>query len=446
MRRAGTTRRGRDQAGIGVVLVIAVGMLVIGMGLLAHRIFDGAVSSSSSHVTYEQALHLAEHGIDQTLARIQKDQTYSNAPDIPDSVVSGPEEKAWVAQQIETATAQTAPEGEFVALKPGNRNVVYGASWIPSRANPRRTRIVKAEYLLSAYNPDDAILTGGNLRINGTVDVAGSAGNVHSNAALTVIGSPSISGSLTSSGSFSESGSPTVLGPERGGGYPEHSLPTIDPVQEWHRHVGPAADPDKAYDSVWYDLCPDGTVRRPDGAAPCQGSLADGFVPGVDYQGWRLKGDRWEFGSNNAFDGVFFAYEGNIKVSGSPGSGGTPWTVTLMASGSGPDGDLATGDIEISGSAVMTPMITDLALLARRDIDLTGTPGQGLNGLVAAHEQVRAAGHASIVGAIVAEDEGDSPGSPIHGNGVDGTISLVYDGGIEVPIGSVIRTTLWLEI
>jgi hypothetical protein len=443
MRRA---RRGRDQAGIGVVLVIAVGTLVLGMGLLAHRIFDGAMSSSSSHVTYEQALHLAEHGIDQTLARIQQDPTYSNGPDLPDSVVSGPPEKAWVVRQIETAAVQTAPEGEFVALKPRNRNVVYAASWVPSRAHARRTRIVKAEYLLSAYNPDDAILTGGDLTLNGTVDVAGIAGNVHSNGALTVIGTPSISGSLTSSGRYSESGGPTVLGPEKGGGYPEHSLPTIDPLQEWLRHVGPAADPDTAYDAVWYDLCPDGTVRRPDGTAPCRGSLADGFAPGMDYQGWTLRGDTWEFAGNNAFDGVFFAHEGNIKVSGSPGSAGTPWTVTLMASGSGPEGDVATGDITISGSAVMAPMITDLALLARRDLDLTGTPGQGLNGLVAAHEQVRAAGHVSIVGSIVAEDAGDSPGSPVHANGVAGTVSLVYDGGIEVPIGSVIRTTLWLEL
>ena len=78
MRRAqtGSTRRA-SQAGVGMVLMMGLGMLVIAMAFVAHRIFDGAVSSSTSHVTYEQALHLAETGIDQTLARLQKNEAYS---------------------------------------------------------------------------------------------------------------------------------------------------------------------------------------------------------------------------------------------------------------------------------------------------------------------------------------------------------------------------------
>lgn len=446
-----------DQSGIGMVLVMGIGMLVLGMGFLAQRIFDGALTSSSGHVTSEQALHLSENGIDQTLARIAKNPAYSNAASFPGGVV----EKAWALEQAALATPQNGAEGEFAAIKPPNRNVIYGVSWIPNRTSPRRIRVVKAEYLLSALNPEQAILVGGKLTLSGSSVVAGIAGNVHANGPINLAGNPIVSGQLTTSGVF-ESKQPSALPNPPGGGFesgaPEVQIETVDPLAEWYRHRGQGDFAvGKAVYEAWYDLCPDGIVRKPPTTPtgePCTGSQAPGFNgSGVDYRGFKLSGDNWDVSSNQGYDGVYFAFRKSIKVSGNPGSSATPWRATLMAvpgpAGASCPSPLDGGDIEVSGNPYMTPYLDGLAFIAGRDLKLNGNASStSYSGLMMAKEQIDVSGNPSLKGSLIAEGLCNSPGSRVDkaDSVISGNPTITYDGGLEVKIGSIPRTTLWLEL
>jgi hypothetical protein len=441
-----------DQSGIGMVLVMGIGLLVLGMGFLAQRIFDGAITSSSGHVTSEQALHLAENGIDQTLARISKNPAFSNTTVLPD----GSAEKAWAIEQAGAMAAQRGAEGEFAAVKPAGRNVIYGVSWIPDRATARRTRVVKAEYLLSAFNPSDAILVGGPLRLHGNPGVGGIAGNVHANDDIDVVGNPIIAGDLSTSGAFLSKHPSALPNPPATSesGAAEVDIPTIDPREEWdnHNRYGHFAVGGPVYEA-WHDLCPDGTVRKPDGGVPCAGTLAPGFAQGVDFRGFSFSGDTWSVQGSGVYDGIYFAYRTNIKVTGNPGSGGAPWKVTLFAE-PGPDDaaqcpNLVAGDIDIGGTPRMSPFLDGLTLMAGRDLKIKGnTNAAFFSGLMMAKEQFSVLGNGSLTGSLVAEGLCNTPGSLVDSPQSDfgGNASINYDGGLEAKIGSIPRTTLWLEL
>lgn len=438
-------KRGRlgNQSGIGMVLVLGMGFLVLGMGFLAHRIFDGAITSSSGHVATEQALHLAENGIDQTLARISNNPAYSNATTLPGGVV----EKTWALEQAAAATPQQGPEGEFVAIKPAGRNVVYGVSWIPNRAEARRTRVVKAEYLLSAYNPEHAILVGGPLILNGNPGVGGYAGNVHANGPIDLTGNPLVSGNLTTSGIFTGK-QPDAL-PSPPGGYqstaPKIDIPRIDPRAEWdslvHGNVGTA-----------YDLCADGWIKIPDGSTPCSGTVVPGFDLGEEFRGFKYSGGNWDYSANTAYEGIYFAYRSSIKIAGSPGSPGSPWRVSLLAE-PGPSDDAACpglvgGDIEISGNPSLSPFLVGLTLMAGRDLKLNGNPGTAFSGLMMAKEQLSVSGNPGLTGSLIADGVCNTPGSLVDRDQseVSGNPTVTYDGDLEAKIDNLPRTTLWLEL
>lgn len=443
-------RTPRDQSGIGMVMIMGVGALVMMMAFVAHRIFDGAITSSSGHVTYEQAIHAAEHGVDRTLARISSNPDYSNVT----SGWSGSagSERDWVLAQAGAMTAEKAPNGEFVALKPADRNIIYGVSYLPSKAAPRQTRVVKAEYLLSSFSPDHAILVGGDLRLNGNPAVGGIAGNVHANGNVELVGSPSVSGQLTTSGGFSGK-DPASVAASYEAGVPTVTIPEIDPLAEWYRHKSAGDFASGAPLSMtWYDLCPDGTVRRPDGSAPCAGSLAPGFVSGSEYRGFRLSGDNWDYGGNSTYDGAYFAYRKSIKIAGNPGEAGVPWRATLLAE-PGPDDNstcpnLTLGDIEVAGNPSIVPFLQGLTFMAGRDLRLTGNPTASYSGLMLSKEQLSVSGNPRLTGSIIAESTCNTPGSRVDQlfSDVPGNPTIAYDGGLEALIGAIPRTTLWLEL
>jgi hypothetical protein len=437
-----------DQSGIGMVLVMGIGMLVLGMGFLAQRIFDGAINSSSGHVRSEQALNLAESGIDQTLARIAKDPAYSNATALPGGVV----EKSWALEQAASAPVQRGPEGDFVALKPPNRKVIYGVSWIPNREAPRRTRVVKAEYLLSSFNPNHAILVGGPLKLNGNPGVGGISGNVHANGPIDLTGNPQVSGDISTSGNYAGKLPSALPNPPLTwqAGAPEVQIPPIDPRAEWDRLA-------VANDEVWYDLCPDGKVRIPvflpgDPVKPCGGQLAPGFVAGNEYRGFKLSGGNWDYSGNTAYDGIYYAYQRSIKVSGNPGGTGVTWKTTLYAE-PGPDGatcpGLEGGDIEISGNPRVTPFLEGLTFMAGRDLKLNGnTNAASYDGVMMAKEQLSVPGNPTLSGSLIAEGLCNTPGSAVDQafSDVSGNPTVTYNGDLEVKIGNIPRTTLWLEL
>lgn len=117
------------------------------------------------------------------------------------------------------------------------------------------------------------------------------------------------------------------------------------------------------------------------------------------------------YDTETANDGTYYI-EGFAKVGKNVGTAGSPWNVTIIAA------PLVGGDVEkvgnilISASPYMRPHLSQTALVAGRDINLSGSPTMNYaNGVIAAGEQIDVNGNPSIMGAIVAQNAGAvSPG------------------------------------
>jgi cytoskeletal protein CcmA (bactofilin family) len=441
--------RGRDwsdESGMSMVLVIGISGVLVAASILATTLVNRALGGSSGHVSYEQALHLAEEGVDQVLARVQADDTYSTGQVAP-AAATPAEEEAWAAELLATAPVIEVDEGEYAFIKPANRSVVYAAGWVPDRASALRPRYLKAEYLFSTYNPPKAILIGGDLVISGNADVSGIAGDVHSNGDIELSGSPTISGDLTSSGSISVGGgggTTGVAGDVQSDASPQF-VPPVEPREMWELLHADYAD-------SWYDLCPDGTVRRADASTPCNGTISGSATSGQAFRGWTFHGTgssrEWQKDGSGEYSGVYYVYQAGANVSKNPGEVGNPWRATVIAESANADGACPAdwGDIHVNGTPRVVGFIDGLALVAGRDLKIQGNANQRFEGLMAAHEQVEVSGNPTLVGALVAEDACDTPGSPVTTSSVSGSMAIVYDGNLDVQLANLIRTSLWLEL
>ena len=429
-----------DEAGISMLLVIGMAVVLLLTAMVGLDITNGAIDRSSRHVTFESSAHLAERGIDLTLARLQQDKTWSTDATHTTALPVGAtpaQEEAWAAAELAAAPTVTTAEGEFAIVKPSGRNVVYAAGWMPDRATAARPRTMKVEYLFSTYRPPGAVLTGGPLKIGGNATVAGSLGDVHSNGNIDVVG-----GSLSVSGTVTAVGTVTGGQPGWSGSQPEKTIPPIAP-----RDIYEALSDDYAAD--WYDLCPDGTVKAPS-TTPCTGTLLNAATPGewLGFQHVTTAGKNvWKTSSSTAYDGVFYAYQSGIDVSAKTSS---VWKATLIAESAPTSGCSANhGDIQITGHPDIIGFVPGLTLVAGRDLEIAGNPsggGESYQGLIAAHEQVKITGTPVLAGAIVAGDFCQTTGSPVDGNYISGNMTITYDGGLDTNLTSLIRTTLWLEL
>ena len=447
---------------IGTASVLAIITAVIAVQSISN------LRQAGTERAFERSLHVADAGVDHMLFLI-KQEKQENQSDLttgeptPDATYSPEEERQWVLDQADAAVAAdpgrlvTTREGDWVAMRPQGGPLIYSVGYVPSKAAPSKIRVVRAEYDFAPFSPTTAILTDGDLELNGNPRVDGTGPNVHGNGNVAVIGgSVEVGGFVSSSGELS--GSPNVGDPDNtGGGRPRIEVPDINPRAN--------------YAMSEYDLCPDGTVRtgpsydagpEPVPAAtgvPCSGTI---LADNTDFRDWEKQGDdasqgaQWTYRGNGPgqYDGVYYIYLGSARVPGSPGSDLDPWEVTIFAeaSGSGPDEPDCPhtgGDIDVSGGATMVfhDKGEGLSFVAGRDLEISGTPGSGFNfiGVHAAHEQFDVRGNARMEGAVLANDSCDTPGSPVDDSAVGGNVEVTYDGA-SVPLGSNIRTTLWLEI
>lgn len=431
--------RSPAEDGIAMVLVIGVTFLMFLLVSIAFNATNTTVDSSGGHVRFETAVHLAEQGIDQTLARLQKDKTYVTGCTTPCTAA----DDALARTALATAPLETTPQGSFAVVKPAGSNVIYAAGWIPNRSAAREERVLKVEYIFSPFSPGFGILTEGDLEIAGTAEILGTHGDIHSNEDIDVIGNgSSASGQVTASGTYDP---PNIGTPAPAAGHPRQTIPAVDPRTVY-------SDLSAKYAANWYDLCgPDGTVRSP-GTTPCTGAVLAAPSGASTFRGWKLIGSgttrKWQMSSSTAYDGVYYVYRANADLSGSPGSTGVPWSATVITekNNNGSPCEQDYGDISVSGGAVAKPFIDGLLLLAGRDLVLGGTPNQSLEGGITVQEQFSVSGNGKINGGIIAEDRCDTPDSPVHTNRVSGDVSITYNGGLEIPLFKQIRTTLWLEL
>jgi hypothetical protein len=457
-------------------------------------------------VNFEDALATAETGVDQVLARAQYtyqtqgsdaytypstasacgattsiNWTTSTAPDgspAPGSFATDAQsiaaERAWAKSWLQQLGASSAcrmhtSTGDYAFFKPVGHNAVYGMGWSPRYGASRaKTRYLKSEYLFRPYAPSDAILTQGNVELDSSTTVRSAPPNpdtlasVHSNGNVTVNnGNPTVYGPVSQSGSGSLVSSNRFYSNTNGNVTKTvtESLPTVDAAAVWGgSHATPVV-------GGWYDLCPDGSVHSPDGAAPCAGTTlaSAATVAASGYRGWtfaQVSGiPTWYAGTGLAtggYSGTYYISGGDV-VNNASNAGGPVPNLTVIASAQStypnpPTCNKTGGNITWDHTDIASYSLSHTFLIADQDLLTTSnfyagsdTNGTIISGFFIAGDQMQLETSANgAYGAVIAGDQ-CNPSNSLVSSDVVKNPSIYYDPNSVTPFVNVINKTLWLE-
>lgn len=423
--------KGGDE-GVGLLLVIGTTTVVTMLMIVLTTMATRALTSSSTHVSFEGAVAAAESGIDEGLARAQftydklgtDSYTFpatgntcssyttinwnsSAAPDgtaAPGSFASDAAglavERKWAKSWLQTIGSDsscrfTSPKGVFTFFKPVGHQTVYGMGWAPSYATGKM-RYLKAEYLFTPYAPSNAIITQGTLDLSSSTTVttappnSTSLASVHTNGNLTVSsGNPQVYGPVSQSGSGSLVQDSKFYGNTNGTvtSSAVQGVPFVSALQVWGTNH---ANTNQTLATTWYDLCADGSVRTPTATttAPCDaagsddpyapgGSATDIAAAGGSYRGWThgtVNGvSTWYAGSalkGSGYSGVYYI-NGGDAVDNASNSGQPVPNLTVIASAATTSCPKSGGNINWSQTDAAAPGLQGTFLLADQDLLVT---------------------------------------------------------------------------
>ncbi|HVE76585.1 MAG TPA: hypothetical protein VND22_07460 [Actinomycetota bacterium] len=482
----------RNEDGMSMIMVIGMaGIFAVVLAVLTSTSINGLRQVRRERQS-EQSLHVADSGIDHTLFKLTQNRTatvdghtpttWNTGEQLPSSAFADvPSEKAWAVGLANAAPASRViktAEGEWVVIKPkdasGNpTSVIYSVGFVPTRANPARTRVVRSEYDFAGFSPSAAVLTDGSLEISGSLDITGANGSAHANGNITGSGSGAdVAGYLSAVGTYTPGGVNVGNTALSGGGMPPKEVPLVEPRD--------------FYQFSQYDLCPNGQVKA--GPAYSAGPGANTVVDASDtqnpkrllpcggptllgtnnYRGWDFAGSsidggitlgRWRYNDNTAYDGVYYLYRGSADISGNPGEDASPWLASIIAepyfTGAENHSNCSpghkAGDIDMSGGPDLrySDLAAPVTFIAGRDLSFRGNGSASAVGAFLVHEQFDISGNATIDGVVIANDLCNTTGSPVDQGRLStltGTGGINYNGGLELPIGVVARITSWLEL
>ena len=417
-----------------MILVLGYAMVITVLIAVSVGVVNSVTRTGTGHVQYGQAVDSAEAGIDQTLARVSKNANYSPAgSSIPAQWVNGfPDpatERAWVMSTANTVLAanpallQQTAQGEFLALRPVNVQRVYSIGWQPSRADARRVRVLRNDYIFSGYSPSDGILATGNVSLSGSFSLAANAGtdlppNVHTEGVLTKCSASVTVPAGTVFGSVGGSG---------GCGTAESSqtVPQIDPRSLY-------LTDSTTYASQWYDLCPDGTARQPS-TAPCLGTPVGGT------RGWVWSPYTSTWSTSGPQSGIYYVYQANADLT----QAGTPQVTVISEATNNLNCPRTNGDIHVKQTRVL-PAIPFLSLFAGGSINLDSQSGVGDTthpGLVATqgHLDMSTSSAPGIVGAVVTNNLCGSADT-FQGS------QITFDANMDIRLPGIIRSISQTEL
>ncbi len=432
-------RPSRREAGFALASVMFLGAVML---LLTAVIVMRASSQGSIEVNdarWEQALHVAEGGLDEFLADLVQESD-------PDAIDTGhtASQLTTKADVIAVADAYAeanpeevvvTPEGEAVIIKPLDDSVVYAVGFTPDRGfDGRKARVLEIDYdyavtRIPNFGVEHALLSGGDIDLSsgssGVYDESGSdEALVHSNGSLTKHRNFTVEGCAISdedqSGVGENCPSPLEVGFEM--------IPDVDPLV--------------IHDLAMYELCEGGVVRagpasgvagRSSAGDPCTGALY-GALSNVT---GRLIAGVWNWDvDGGAPEGVYYVDGGNVAVTTASRDGQRE--ITVIAATSNRDTSCSnlksTGHVLVNAGADLAPhgSAGSLAIAAQGDVQFLGAAT--VEGLTMAHEQIEFRGGTGSGGAIIAEHFCDHPDSPVNGvSSVSGGAGITWAGSITTP-------------
>jgi hypothetical protein len=393
----------------GMILPLVLVFLLILASLTASLLMAG-----SSEVTIAtnlrqgiQAQYLAEAGL----------QDAFNLFRATPALVSGaPADLTAVQGLAGPGTALAAVGGYTVRYQRVGTNTIRLVATGTSAGGDARQTL--GAVLTNSFTPRNAILVEDNLVISGNPTINGGpgCGNIHANGDLTMSGNPTVTGSATASGNYTVSGNPN-LGPGSGGHTATQPVPPIVPAD-----FLAAAQQTLPANQV-YEMRASGQVL--DGS----GTVLTTLSSGQQYRNWTFSSGNpanWALSGNTGSNGVYY-FEGNASISGNPGTSGSPWQTTLIA----------TRNITVSGNPQMQALLPDTLLVAGNNITISGNPSLGFNGLIAAQNAISISGNATFNGFIMAGNATSLTDS------VSGNPTITANCNLVTPLIGKLSTLTW---
>ena len=427
----------RNETGAALIMALLVMVVMISLVPVAMQLSSGEIHQSKNYKENRKAFFLAEAGLEHAKSLTEESSLRAAlaGPDDLVSAISGNTTDDNDNGTFNTGTPILQPDGYLYNEVALGDNNYYIRAYDNNDGDPNfdidNTIILHSIGTVNGittsveavvYNPPgipvSAVTTNDNLEVAGSSIVSGDCGSVHSNEDLTMSGTPSVLHDATATGTYTLGGS---VGGTEAGGESIIPIPQLDPVD-----FRPYAD---------YILDNNGDVYDSSG----------NFVSSSPWNGWTHSTlpSTWEKGGPTAFDASLFI-EGNAILRGNAGSPGTPWNITIVA----------TGYIDVSGNLVFANLknpahpvnIQNLIFVAGTDIKYNGNSNQVVDGLIYALDQLHLSGNPTINGAALAYDATTSE-SLVFSNLVTGDVIINYGCGLTIPSGSVdLEVISWKEL
>jgi len=452
---AGRLRRGDEGFAIAAVLVLGVCLIALSSVVVVRG--TRAVGNTAGDARWERALPAAETGLEEGLQQLELDPAFSTVAGYPSFFASPGAEREWVVAAADAAGEDDlveTPVGEYVVVKPAGVNLLYTVGYSPSRdAIGRRTRVVRVGYELHEVEwvIEYALLVGDGLNLQGNTLVIDTndndSANVHANGEVYTGGSWEVQGCLSDS---------------LGDASPLPEEPGCPPKRNWSEEPVASINPLQLYDAAEVVLCLDGKAyggpahpdpaKRDPNLIPCD-ETSDREVP---LGGWSSKAQggvvTWD-PSGATLSGVYYVHWANIdgKVNGTA-------TLLISSAGLGTCTGNSTGNLSLAGNSSfrsapgMKANGYDIAVVTQGDIYYRG--GATVQGMIMAHEQIDYRGNSDSSGAVVAEGACNTPGSPVAGSKISGSVLtgssfIAYPGPVKTPFTSLrqeVEVIAWHEL
>jgi hypothetical protein len=392
-------------------------LAVIGAGLF----FSGINLKTTGHLrTGTQAFYIADTGITHAAEELSNNNGTNDFATI-----------FAASNGTQVVSNNNFGGGTYVVTRQGSatspdRVKIVSVGTVPNGA----TAQLEAWFKNQLWIVPKAVLTGGDLKINGNPNIMGICGGVHSNDDVQISGNPGIqmvdgvtgSNTVSGGGSLPEgmdiSGNPCI-GNAACDDNPKPSQYVLDSSSErnnyesGHDHAAqqtlPTINPADYATKVaamggsgnHYILHDNGTVTL--GGSCLSSGLCTGGTSTSVPSGWEFSSGTWKVGGSSAANGVFYS-EGQIEISGSPGSSSTPWQATLISRDS----------MKVNGNPYIKPYPTSSTDLQNQlfvtgnDLEISGNLGvmtaNYAPAAILVHQQIKISGNPQINGFIISGD------------------------------------------
>ena len=270
-----------------------------------------------------------------------------------------------------------------------------------------------------------ALLVNGNLSIRGDSRVSGSAGVIHSNGAMDIVGN-----SVCAEQLFSSTQQITGGIPEGGANCDQDGETRPGAAPRNVRVIAPSDYKDRA--KYWFStvIVPAGgggggggnggggggggnqlapriyqnTNYNPAGGTQPAWTVMAAPPPGWAWNNFNANGYRWSV--NNSVEETVYYFDTHLSLGGNVGNGAAPLSVTFLVEGS----------VSVQGGAKITgrlsiPRIGAIAIVSGQDLDMAGNAGSTAvtyTGLFYARHQIELSGTPYIEGQVIALNAADT--------------------------------------